>query len=69
MLRMYMLQIWFNLSDEAVEDSIYDSYAMKRFMKIGFLDEQAPDATTLLKFRHLYIASQRRPQTYMIRRR
>ena len=41
MLRMYMLQIWFNLSDEAVEDSIYDSYAMKRFMKIGFLDEQA----------------------------
>ena len=26
MLRMYLLQVWFNLSDEAVEDAIYDSY-------------------------------------------
>lgn len=53
MLRMYLLQCWFNLSDEAVEDSIYDSYAMRSFLKINFIDEQAPDATTLLKFRHL----------------
>ncbi|MCP4491146.1 MAG: IS5 family transposase [Gammaproteobacteria bacterium] len=53
MLRMYLLQCWFNLSDEAVEDSIYDSYAMRSFMKIDFTKEQAPDATTLLKFRHL----------------
>lgn len=44
---------WFNLSDEAVEDAIYDSYAMRNFMGINFLEEQAPDATTLLKFRHL----------------
>ncbi len=53
MLRMYLLQIWFNLSDEMVEDSIYDSYAMRSFMGLNFLEEQAPDATTLLKFRHL----------------
>ena len=53
MLRMYLLQLWFNLSDEAVEDSIYDSYAMRKFMKLNFLEEQVPDATTLLKFRHL----------------
>ncbi len=33
MLRMYLLQCWFNLSDEGVEDAIYDSYAMRRFMK------------------------------------
>jgi IS5 family transposase len=52
MLRMYFLQIWFSLSDAAVEDSIYDSYAMRTFMKIDFTKEQAPDATTLLKFRH-----------------
>ena len=25
MLRMLMLQVWFNLSDEAVEDAIFDS--------------------------------------------
>jgi len=53
MLRMYLLQNWFNLSDEAVEDSIYDSYAMRNFMKINFFEEQAPDSTTLCKFRTL----------------
>jgi IS5 family transposase len=53
MLRMYLLQVWFSLSDEAVEDSIYDSYAMRKFMKIDFVSEQVPDATTLLKFRHI----------------
>ena len=53
MLRMYLLQVWFSLSDEGVEDSIYDSYAMRKFMKINFLTESVPDATTLLKFRHI----------------
>lgn len=53
MLRMYLLQVWFNLSDVGVEDAIYDSYAMRTFMKLNFLSEQVPDATTLLKFRHL----------------
>ena len=53
MLRMYLLQIWFNLSDEGVEDAIYDSYAMRKFMEIDFMQEQVPDATTLLHFRRL----------------
>jgi IS5 family transposase len=53
MLRMYLLQCWFNLSDEGLEDAIYDSYAMRTFMGVNFYDEQVPDATTLLKFRHL----------------
>ena len=53
MLRMYLLQIWFNLSDEGLEDAIYDSYAMRNFVGINFLEEQVPDATTLLKFLHL----------------
>lgn len=53
MLRMYLLQVWFNLSDEGVEDAIYDSYAFRKFMKINFMSEQVPDATTLLKFRHM----------------
>ena len=53
MFRMYLLATWFNLSDEAVEDAIYDSYAMRNFVGINFLKEQVPDATTLLKFRHL----------------
>ena len=54
MLRMLLLQVWFNLSDEAVEDAIYDSYAMKSFIGLNFEQgEQAPDATTLCKFRKL----------------
>jgi IS5 family transposase len=53
MLRMYLLQTWYNLSDEGVEDAIYDSYAFRAFMDIDFSKEQAPDATTLCKFRHL----------------
>lgn len=53
MLRMYLMQCWFNLSDEGVEDAIYDSYAMRKFMRLDFMKEQVPDATTLLHFRHL----------------
>lgn len=53
MLRMYLLQNWFNLSDEGIEDAIYDTYSFQRFLGINFMEEQVPDATTLLNFRHL----------------
>ena len=37
MLRMYLLQVWFNLSDEGVEDAIYDSYAsLVRLIRVFF---------------------------------
>ncbi len=42
MLRMYLLQYWFGLSDEAVEDAIYDSYAMRTFMRLDFFQQQVP---------------------------
>lgn len=53
MLRMYLLQVWFSLSDEGTEDAIYDSYAFRTFMGLDFTAAQVPDATTLLHFRHL----------------
>lgn len=53
MLRMYLLQLWFSLSDEAIEDSLYDIQPMRQFVGINLLAEGVPDATTLLKFRHL----------------
>ncbi len=53
MLRMYLLQIWFNLSEPATEDAIYDSYSMRKFTGIDFMTESVPDETTLCKFRHL----------------
>ena len=39
MLRMYLLQIWFNLSDQDTEDAIYDSDAMRKFTVIDFMTE------------------------------
>ena len=53
MLRMYLVQNWFNLSDEGVEDAIYDSYSIRKFVGIDFFEEDAPDSTTLLNFRRI----------------
>jgi transposase, IS5 family len=53
MLRMYFLQQWYSMSDEALEDALYDSQAMREFVGIDLAREQVPDATTLLKFRRL----------------
>ena len=53
MLRMYVAQQCFGLSDEGIEDAIYDSQSIRRFVGIDLGREDAPDATTLLKFRHL----------------
>jgi len=53
MLRIYLLQLWFNLSDPAVEEALYDLAAMRRFAAIDLGREPAPDETTVCKFRHL----------------
>src|SRR5215831_8811419 len=53
MLRIYFLQQWFNLSDPAVEEALYDSAAMRRFVGIDLGREPVPDETTVCRFRHL----------------
>lgn len=53
MLRMYIVQQTLGLSDEGIEDALYDSHAIRNFVGIDLGREAAPDATTLLKFRHL----------------
>ena len=53
MLRMYFLQQWYTLADEALEDALYDSQAMREFAGIDLSQHDVPDATTLLKFRRL----------------
>jgi IS5 family transposase len=53
MLRMYLVANWFNLADEACEDALYDIAAFRDFCRIDLGHERVPDATTLLKFRHL----------------
>jgi IS5 family transposase len=52
-LRIYFLQHWFNLSDPAVEEALYDSNAMRAFVAIDLGRERFPDETTVCKFRHL----------------
>lgn len=53
MLRIHFLQQWYALSDPAVEEALYDSAAMRRFVGIDLGRESAPDETTVCKFRHL----------------
>jgi len=53
MLRIYFLQQWFNLSDPAVEDALYDSVSMRRFVGLDLGQQAAPDETTICRFRHL----------------
>jgi transposase, IS5 family len=53
MLRIYFLQLWFNLSDPAAEEALYDSVSMRSFAGIDLGVESVPDETTMCKFRHL----------------
>ena len=52
MLRIYFLQQWYGLADEALEDALYDSQALRSFAGIDLNREPVPDATTVLHFRH-----------------
>ena len=53
MLRIYFLQQWFDLSDPAAEDAIYDSESMRRFAGVELGEDRVPDESTILRFRHL----------------
>ncbi|WP_291983256.1 IS5 family transposase [Candidatus Accumulibacter sp. ACC005] len=53
MLRVYCVQVCYNLSDEGVEDAITDSQALRAFVGIDLSRGAAPDTTTVLQFRHL----------------
>lgn len=64
-LRMYFVQNWYGLADEAVEDALYDSQALRNFCGIDWSLEAVPDATTLLGFRHL-LEDNKLPQAMLI---
>lgn len=53
MLRVYFMQQWFNLSDPAMEDALYDSQSMRAFAGIDLMSDAVPDETTILNFRRL----------------
>ena len=51
MLRIHFMQLWFSLSDPAMEEALYDSFSMRQFARLGV--GRVPDETTILNFRHL----------------
>ncbi len=53
MLRIHFIQHWFNLSDPAAEEALYDSRSLRQFVGIDLGREPVPDETTICKFRHL----------------
>lgn len=53
MLRLYFVQLWFNLSDPAAEDALYDSESIRRFVGVELGEDTMPDESTILRFRHL----------------
>jgi IS5 family transposase len=65
MLRMYFVQQWYGLADEAVEDAIYDSQALRNFLGIDLSRQSVPDATTLMGFRRL-LEAHHLPQTMLV---
>jgi IS5 family transposase len=53
MLRVYFVQQWFNLSDPGVEEALYESPVLRRFVGVDLGVAAAPDETTVCRFRHL----------------
>ena len=53
MLRIYCLQLWYNLSDPLMEESLYDVLSMRAFARVDVVRAKAPDETTIGNFRRL----------------
>jgi len=53
MLRIYFLQLWYTLSDPAMEDELYEKYSFQQFVGLDGFTMRPPDETTILNFRHL----------------
>jgi transposase, IS5 family len=52
MLRIHFMQQWFNLSDPAMEEALYDTPLFREFAGLDW-EDNLPDESTILRFRHL----------------
>jgi transposase, IS5 family len=57
MLRIHFLQQWFNLSDPAMEEALYDTPMFREFAGLDMGEDHLPDESTILRFRHLLEAN------------
>jgi len=53
LLRIHLLQQWYDLSDPAMEDALIEVATMRRFAGIALITDRIPDETTIMAFRHL----------------
>jgi IS5 family transposase len=53
MLRIHLMQQWYDLSDPAMEDALIEVPTMRRFAGIDLISDRIPDETTILSFRHV----------------
>ncbi len=53
MVRIYFVQQWYGLSDPGMEEALYDIKSVRRFAGIELGEEEIPDETRILNFRHL----------------
>jgi len=53
MLRIHFLQRWFDLSDPAMKEVLYDTPMFREFAGLGMGEENVPDESNILRFRHL----------------
>jgi len=53
MLRIYLMQQWYSLSDPAMEDALFEVPTMRRFAGVELISDKIPDETTILSIRHL----------------
>ena len=58
MLRIYFMQQWFNLSDPAAEDALYDSESMRRCAGVELVVDAIPAESKILRFRDLLVRHQ-----------
>ena len=52
-LRTYFVQQWFNVSDSGVEEALYESPVLQRFVGVDLGAAPAPDETAICRLRHL----------------
>jgi IS5 family transposase len=52
MLRTHCLQLWWNMSDPAMEEELHERPLYRRFAGLAGASK-LPDDTTILRFRHL----------------
>lgn len=58
MLRIHFMQLWFGLSDPAMEEALHDVPLYREFARLDAGITRLPDESTILRFRHLLEANE-----------